>query len=120
LLAPSTFCRKVNANGGPDQVRRNGILGSAEEIAARLSEAGPGEPVRSRHLGFGDLAAVWGVLARFGVVDIIDEVVGSRRADAGASVGTYISLATLHRIVAPCSKLAFSDPDIATALVIAV
>lgn len=34
---------------------------------------------------------------------------GPRRADAGASVGTYLALATLNRVVAPCSKLAFAD-----------
>ena len=30
-------------------------------------------------------------------------------SDAGASVGTYIALATLNRVCDPCSKLAFSD-----------
>jgi len=84
-------------------------LGSAEEIAQRLSESGPGEPDRSRHLAFGDLAAVWGVLDRLGVAEFIDEVVGSRRSDAAASVGIYIALATLNRVVAPCSKLAFAE-----------
>ena len=74
-----------------------------------MSESGPGEPDRTQHLAFGDLAAVWGVLERLGVVEIIDEVVGSRRADAAASVGTYIALAALNRVVAPCSKLAFAD-----------
>jgi transposase len=36
-------------------------------------------------------------------------VVGSRRSDAGASVGTYLALAALNRVVAPCSKLGFAD-----------
>ena len=40
---------------------------------------------------------------------IIDEVAGARRADAGASVGTYLALAALNRLVAPCSKLGFAD-----------
>jgi transposase len=43
------------------------------------------------------------------VIGVIDEVTGSRRADAAASVGTYLALAALNRIVAPCSKLAFAD-----------
>jgi len=64
-------------------------------------------PERTRHLAFGDVAAVWGVLTRLGVVEIIDEVVGSRRSDAGASVGTYLALAACNRVVAPCSKLGF-------------
>ena len=95
-------------NGKPRIVSQQ-YLGSAEEIAQRLFESGPGEPDRSRHLAFGDLAGVWGVLDRLGVAEIIDEVVGSRRSDAAASVGTYIALATLNRVVAPCSKLAFAE-----------
>src|ERR1035437_6236709 len=98
----------ARVNGKPRIVSQQ-YLGSAEEIAQRLSESGPGEPDRSRHLAFGDLAGVWGVLDRLGVAEIIDEVVGSRRSDAAASVGTYIALATLNRVVAPCSKLAFAD-----------
>jgi transposase len=43
------------------------------------------------------------------VTETVDEVVGPRRADAAASVGTYIALATLNRVTDPCSKLAFSD-----------
>lgn len=95
--------------GGKPRIVSQRYLGSAEELAARLSEAGPGEPDRSRHLAFGDVAAVFEVLRRLRVVEIVDEVVGARRSDAGASVGTYIALATLNRVVEPCSKLAFSE-----------
>src|ERR1035438_6113866 len=98
----------ARVNGKPRIVSQQ-YLGSADEIALRLSEAGPGEPDRSQHLSFGDVAAVWGMLDRLGVVGIVDDVVGPRRSDAGASVGTYIALAALNRVVAPCSKLAFSD-----------
>lgn len=84
-------------------------LGPAEEIIARLSQAGPGEVDRTRHLGFGDLAGVWAVLERLKVAQIVDDVVGSRRSDAAASVGTYIALATVNRVVDPCSKRAFAD-----------
>src|SRR6266567_2089625 len=94
---------------GKPRIVSQRYLGSAEEIAARLSEAGPGEPDRSRHLAFGDVAAVWGLLGRLRVAEIVDEVAGARRSDAGASVGTYIALATLNRVVDPCSKLAFSE-----------
>lgn len=66
-------------------------------------------PDRTRHLGFGDTAAAWGVFTRLGVAGIIDGVVGPRRSDAGASVGTYLVLAALNRLVAPCSKLGFAD-----------
>ncbi len=94
--------------GGKPRIVSQRYLGSAEEIAARLSETWPGEPDRTRHLAFGDLAAVWGMLERLGVAEIIDDVVGSRRGDARASVGTYIALAVANRLVDPCSKLAFA------------
>jgi transposase len=94
---------------GKPRIVSQRYLGSAEEIATRLSAAGPGEPDRSRHLAFGDIAATWSVIERLGVVDIIDEVVGGRRVDAAASVGTYIALATLNRVTDPCSKLAFAQ-----------
>jgi hypothetical protein len=80
-----------------------------EQIAARLSGSGPGEPTRTQHRGFGDLATTWGVVEHLGVAGIVDDVVGPRRADAGASVGTYLALAAANRVVAPCSKLGFSD-----------
>ena len=95
--------------GGKPRIVSQRYLGSAEEVAARLSEAGPGEPERTRHLAFGDLAAVWGMLERLDYAGIVDEAAGERRADASASVGTYLALACANRVVAPCSKLAFAD-----------
>ena len=93
---------------GKPRIVAQQYLGSAAEVAGKLAGMPAGEPVRSQHKRFGDLAAVWSMLERLDVVDTIDEVV-SRRSDAAASVGTYIALATANRIVAPCSKLAFSD-----------
>jgi transposase len=101
------LAESARVNGKPRIVSQR-YLGSAEEIAARLSEAGPGEPERTRHLAFGDLAAVWSMLERLSVREIVDEVVGPRRGDASASVGTYLALATANRVCDPCSKLAFA------------
>jgi len=101
--------------GGKPRIVSQRYLGSADEIAERLSKTGPGEPDRSKHLAFGDVAAVWAMLERLDVVDIVNDVVGVRRSDAKASVGTYIALATLNRVVAPCSKLAFSSWLVKTA-----
>jgi transposase len=95
--------------GGKPRIVSQRYLGSAGEIAQRLSESGPGEPDRTRHLSFGDLAGVWSMLERLGVAEIVDDVVRSRRSDASASVGTYFALAIANRVVAPCSKLAFAD-----------
>ena len=95
--------------GGKPRIVSQRYLGPAEEIMARLSGAGPGEPDRTRHLAFGDLAAVWAVLGRLKLAQIVDDVVGARRGDAAASVGTYIALATANRVVDPRSKRAFSE-----------
>lgn len=93
---------------GKPRIVSQEYLGTAEEVMAKLAGAGSGEPVRSQHKQFGDLAGVWSVLQRLGVVEIVDSV-APRRADAGLSVGSYIALATANRVVAPCSKLAFAD-----------
>jgi len=94
---------------GKPRIVSQSYLGSAEEVVARLQAGGPGEPDRSRHLSFGDVAAAWSVICRLRIAEIVDEVVGQRRGDAKASVGTYIALAVLNRVCAPCSKLAFAD-----------
>jgi transposase len=94
--------------GGKPRIVSQQYLGSAAEVTAKLSGTPSGEPVRTQHKRFGDLAAVWSMLERLDVAGVVDQVV-PRRSDAAASVGTYIALATANRIVAPCSKLAFAD-----------
>src|SRR6266496_916845 len=95
--------------GGKPRIVSQQYLGPADEVTARLAGSGPGEPERSRHLAFGDLAAVRGMLDRVGYAGIIDEVTGGRRSDASAGVGTYLALACANRVLAPRSKLAFAD-----------
>ncbi|PZS07422.1 MAG: transposase, partial [Acidimicrobiales bacterium] len=95
--------------GKPKMVSER-YLGSAADITAALDAREVAiAPERSRHLAFGDLAAGWGMLTRLGVIETIDAVVGSRRSDAGATVGTYLVLAALNRLVDPCSKRGFAD-----------
>ena len=92
---------------GKPRIVSQQYLGSAVEVMAKLAGSSAGEPVRTQHKSFGDVAAVWSVLERLDVAGVIDAVV-PRRSDAAASVGTYIALATANRVVAPCSKLAFA------------
>ena len=94
--------------GGRPRIVEQRYLGTAAEIE-RAVDGTTVMPSRTRHLGFGDLAAAWSVIDRLGVVGIVDEVLGARRSDAGASVGTYLALAAVNRVVAPRSKLAFAD-----------
>jgi transposase len=102
------YLREVARVGGKPRIVSQRYLGKAEDIAA-AAEGTVAIPERTQHLAFGDVAAVWSVLQRLDVVQIVDEVAGPRRSDAAASVGTYLALAALNRVVAPCSKLAFAD-----------
>src|SRR3981081_2281044 len=80
---------------GKPRIVSQQYLGSAEEVVAKLAGGTGGQPVRSQHKRVGDVAAVWSVLEDLDVVGLIDDVV-ARHAHAGASVGTYVALATLN------------------------
>ena len=95
--------------GGKPRIVSQEYLGTAEELAAAMRGGGLGLPDRVQHKDFGAVAAAWGLLEDLGVAGIIDEVTGARRADAGASVGTYLVLAALNRLADPCSKRGFAD-----------
>jgi transposase len=94
---------------GKPRIVSQEYLGTADELAAAMRGGGLGLPDRAQHKDFGAAAAAWGVLQDLGVAGLIDEITGPRRADAGASTGTYLALAALNRVVAPCSKLGFAD-----------
>ena len=98
----------ARVNGQPRIISQE-YRNPADELAAAMRGKGSGLPARTQHKDFGAAAAAWGMLDDLGVAAIIDEVTGPRRSDAGASVGTYLALAALGRLVAPCSKLAFAD-----------
>lgn len=107
---PYYYLREMARVDGRPKMVSERYLGSAEDIAAAMaSKDAASLPERTRHRGFGDVAAVWGMMDRLGVVGVVDEVVGARRVDAGASVGTYLALAACNRVVDPCSKRAFAD-----------
>jgi len=99
----------ARVDGKPKMVSER-YLGSAADIEAAMDGAQAGMvPDRTRHLRFGDVAAAWSLLTDLDVAGVIDGVVGGRRSDAGASVGTYLALAALGRLVEPGSKLAFAS-----------
>jgi transposase len=104
---PYWYLREMAWVAGKPQMVSERYLGSGADIAALLdAREAAARPERTRHLRFGDVAAGWSMLEGLGVIATIDEVVGTRRSDAGASVGTYLAVAALNRLVAPCSKLA--------------
>jgi transposase len=99
----------ARVDGKPKMVSER-YLGTAAEIAAAMeSRETAALPERTRHLAFGDVSAAWGMLEGLQVTAIIDEVTGPRPAGLPLSTGTYLALAALNRLVAPCSKLAFAD-----------
>jgi transposase len=107
---PYWYLREMGWVDGKPKLVSERYLGTAADIEALLDAREAAVlPERTRHLAFGDVAAAWGVLQDLRVAAIIDEVTGARRSDAGASAGTYLALAALNRLVAPCSKLAFTD-----------
>jgi len=97
----------ARVDGRPKMVSER-YLGSAEDIEAAM-QGSVVVPERTRHLAFGAVAAGWAVLTRLRVAEIVDEVTGPRRADAGASIGTYLALAALNRLVDPCSRRSLPD-----------
>src|SRR5712691_490907 len=107
---PYWYLREMGWVDGKPKMISERYLGTAADIGALLDAREAAVlPERTRHLAFGDVAAAWGMLEDLGVAGIIDEVTGARRSDAGASAGTYLALAALNRLAAPCSKLAFAD-----------
>ena len=107
---PYWYLREMGWADGRPVLVSDRYLGTAADIEALLdAREAAALPERTRHLAFGDVAAAWGILRDLGVAAIINEVTGARRSDAGASTGTYLALAALNRLVAPCSKAAFAD-----------
>jgi len=98
----------ARVDGKPGIVSQE-YLGTADELAAAMRGGGLGLPDRTRHRDFGAVAAAWGVLEDLGVAAVIDEVTGPAPAGLPLTAGTYLALAALGRLVAPCSKAAFAD-----------
>ena len=107
---PYWYLREMARVDGKPKMVSERYLGSGAEIEALLdAREAAALPERTRHLAFGDVAAAWGLLDELGVVQAIDEAAGPRPAGQPLSTGTYLALAALNRLVAPCAKAAFAD-----------
>ena len=106
---PYWYLREMGwVDGRPKMVSEH-YLGTAADIEALLDAREQAMlPGRTRHLDFGAVAAVWGLLADLGVAAVIDSET-ARPAGLPLSPGTYLALAALNRVVDPCSKRAFAD-----------
>ena len=104
------YLREMARVGGKPKMVSERYLGTAADIAAAMEASEVAAlPERTRHLAFGGVAAAWGMLEELGLAGIIDEVTGPRPAGQPLSTGTYLALAAVNRLVAPCSKAAFAD-----------
>ena len=65
------YLREMARVGGKPKMVSQRYLGKAADIEAAMAGATV-EPERTRHLAFGDLAAVWGVIERLDVAGIVD------------------------------------------------
>jgi transposase len=99
----------ARVDGKPKMVSER-YIGTAADIEALLDAREAALlPERTRHLAFGDVAAAWGILQDLGVAAVIDAEAGPKRPGQPLSAGTYLALAALNRLVAPCSKTGFAD-----------
>ena len=108
---PYWYLREMGWVDGKPKLVSERYLGTAADIEALLDAREAAVlPERTRHLAFGDVAAAWGVLQDLGVAALMNKVArGTPDRDASTPAGTYLALAALNRLVAPCSKAAFAD-----------
>src|SRR5664279_900761 len=107
---PYWYLREMGWVDGKPKMVSERYLGSAAEIEALLDAREQAiVPDRIRQLDFGAVAAVWGLLSDLGVAAVIDEACGPAPSGLPLSVGTYLALVVLNRVVDPCSKLGFAD-----------
>jgi transposase len=107
---PYWYLREMGwVNGKPKMVSER-YLGTAADIEAMLdAHEGAMVPERTRHLDFGAVAAVWGLLTDLDVVQVIDQACGPGPSGLPLSPGTYLALMVLNRVCDPCSKRGFAD-----------
>jgi hypothetical protein len=104
------YLREMARVGGKPKTVCERYVGTAADVEALLEAREQAVlPDRTRHLAFGDVAAVWGVLDELGVAGIIDAAVGSGPSGLPLSPGGYLALAALNRLVAPRSKAGIAD-----------
>jgi transposase len=81
-------------------------LGTAQKLVELLSER-PGRALCAEEREFGATAALWAMAGRLRLVEAIDRHAPKRRQ--GASVGEYMLLATINRVVDPKSKAGLAE-----------
>src|SRR6266496_1869279 len=90
------YLREMARVGGRPKMVSERYVGTAADVEALLDAREQAVmPDRTRHLAFGDVAAVWGILDELRVAGIIDELAGPGPSGLPLSAGTYLALAAL-------------------------
>jgi transposase len=107
---PYWYLREMGWVDGKPKMVSERYVGTAAEVEALLDAREQAMlPERTRHLEFGPVAAVWGLLDDLQVAALIDAAVGPGPSGLPLSVGTYLGLAALNRVVDPRSKRGFAE-----------
>lgn len=88
---------------GKPKVVRTVYLGRAEEIVAAVqNQRARQRPKRIVLAEFGAVAAIWSLIQRTGLIELVDAHVPKRFQ--GPTVGEYLAVAVVNRVVCPKSK----------------
>jgi transposase len=94
-------CRRVD---GKPKIVWQKYLGKAEDIVAALGQPVVASAEAAVVTEFGAVAALFDLAQRLRLVEHIDRHVPAQRGPPGPSVGTYLLVAALNRVVEPRSK----------------
>ena len=100
---PYYYLRFTQRVDGKPKVVRTVYLGKVEEILAAIEKRRDGQrPKRVVLAEFGAVAAAWSMIQQTGLIALIDAHVP--KWDQGLSVGEYLAIAVVNRVVCPKSK----------------
>jgi transposase len=100
---PYYYLRFTKRVDGKPKVVRTIYLGKAEEILAAVEKHRAGSrPKRIVLAEFGAVATVWSLIHQTGLIELIDAYIPKRAQ--GLSVGQYLAIAVVNRVVCPRSK----------------
>ena len=101
---PYYYARECRRVAGKPKIVWQKYLGKAEDLVAAVCQPQPPSLVSTVVTQFGAVAALFDLAQRLRLVEHIDRHVPPGRGPAGPSVGTYLLVAALNRIVEPRSK----------------
>ena len=100
------YCQRV---GGKPKIVRQVYLGKLEDLISTTQAARqPTPPQETEVAAFADVTALFDIAQRLEVLPLLDSLLPPQRKQ-GLSVGQYLLLAAINRVVAPTSKLQFAD-----------